>query len=85
MDHESVPGGVGVFRWSCLQGPSCSNTQCGWEEVVYVGECTCVCMCMRHCVACEHTTHLLKACSCQVMLAAMKSDTAAGAVLKLRS
>ena len=45
----------------------------------------CVCVCMRHCVACEHTTHLLKACTCQVMLAAMKSDTPSGAVLKLRS
>lgn len=29
--HVSVPAGVGVFRWSCLQGPSCSNTQCARE------------------------------------------------------
>lgn len=44
MDHESVPGGVGVLRWLCLQGPSCSNTQCGWEEGVHVGKCMCVCV-----------------------------------------
>lgn len=42
-------------------------------------------VCMRHCVACEHITHLLKACTCWVMLAAMKSDTPSGTVLKFRS
>lgn len=28
-DHVSLPGSVGVFRWLCLQHPSCSNLQWG--------------------------------------------------------
>lgn len=40
-DHVSLPGSVGVFRWLCLQHPSCSNLQWGWRvECVCGGVCT---------------------------------------------
>ena len=42
---------------------------CVRVSVHVVGEC------MRHRVACEHTTHLLKARTCQGMPAPAKSDT----------
>lgn len=39
MDHVSVLEGVGVFRWLCLLGPSCSNTQCRWAGGVQETPC----------------------------------------------
>lgn len=41
----------------------------------------CVCVHETLCVS-EHTTHLLKACTCRAMLAAMKSDTPSGVAPK---
>lgn len=38
MDHVSVLEGIGLSRWLCLQGPSCSKPECGWEGVVHVDE-----------------------------------------------
>lgn len=39
-DRVSLPGSVGVFRWLCLQHPSCSNPQWGWRVVCVGGVCT---------------------------------------------
>lgn len=39
-DHVSLPGCVGVFRWLCLQHPSCSNPQWGWRVECVGGVCT---------------------------------------------
>lgn len=74
----SLPCSVGVFRWLCLQCPSCSLPQWGWR-VVCVGR-VCTWGFVNLCVAQEHTTHLLStqmlwvfetllsACTCQLVL-----------------
>lgn len=66
MDHVSVLEGIGLSRWLCLQGPSCSKPECGWERVVHVDESVHGGVYMRHHVAWKYTTHLPKACICQV-------------------
>lgn len=39
MDRVSALEGTGTFRWLCLQGPSCSKPECGWEGGVHADEC----------------------------------------------
>lgn len=72
-DRVSLPGSVGVFRWLCLQHPSCSNPQRGWRVVCVEGVCT-----WGFVIPVWHennTTHLLwvfetllSACACQLGL-----------------
>lgn len=75
MDHVSVLEGIGTFRWLCLQGSSCSKTECGWEGGVHVDECVYGGVYVRHHVAYKHTAHLLSTCICEAMQAQAESDT----------